>query len=320
MKRFLLLALIPLMLSSCRSDVNFSQALFEHVPEDPDLLVLVRPDDVTRLVELAASEMNFEEMLQGFQVDAKKIEQYRALVITMLEQLGIPVENVETIGFLWYLEQPVILVSGEFQKPNVETKLTELGFRGDAEGIYDYVYNDLKLRVPADGLMMMARKEILEDLTMIPQENRLWNRPDFKKYRENSPLDNSLFVWSHPPENLLSDFQHRDALGDVSLAMNFRSNFTTRATVRIKDPAKTAALYNIIFGAVTMGKGFMGSDPDIGPVIEGVTVSQDNEEVVINLVVQPDQLLQIKERLKKEFASQDFGTFGKIDSFLDHFK
>ena len=321
MKQILLLALIPLMLTSCRSDqVNFSQVLFEHVPDDPSLLVLVRPDDVSRLVELAASEINFEEMLQGFKVDAKAIEYYRTVSLTMLDQLGIPVEKAESVGFLWYLNQPVLMLSGDFKKIAVEAKLTELGFKADAEGFFNYVYNDLKLHVPADGLMVLARKEVLEDLSMIPDDKRLWNRADFKRYRENSPLDNSLFVWSHPPENMLSDFQYREALGDVSLAANFRNNFTLRTTVRIKDPAKTAALYNIIFGAVTLGKGFMGDDPDFGTIIEGVTVTQDNQEVTANLVIPPEKLLQIKERLKTEFKNQDFGSFAKIESLLNKFK
>lgn len=322
MKRILLLLAASLLLAACNPGrVNYAQALFEHVPEDPDLLVLVRPDDVTRLMDMGLNDVDFEKMLGvPFKVDAKEIERYRTMIIAMLDQLGIPIEKTQAIGFLWYMEQPVVMLSGGFTKEGVEGKLTEIGFAKDHNGFFDYVYDGQKISIPADGLMMMARVEMLEDLSLIPAESRLWNRPDFKKYRESSPLDNSLFIWSHPPDNFLSDFEHRDALGDVSLAANFRNNLSVRATVRIKDPQKTVALYNIIFGGVTVGRGVFSSDPELSVLLNSIVVSQDNQEVVTNMVLNVDQLNALRTRIKDEFQNQDFGSFDKIETFFKNFR
>lgn len=316
----LLVSLI--LLTGCRSDrINYSKALFEHIPESADLLVLVRPDDVIHLMEMAATEINFEKVLgHTFQMDAKKLDSYREIGLTMLEHAGVPWTNVESFGYLLYQQQHSFMITGDFKKESVEKKLTELGFRPDNHGYFNYIYGDQKLNVAADGLMILSNQDTLSDLDLIPEPNRLWNRSDFKKYRETSPLDNSLFVWGHPPEGLLSGFSDREILGDVSLAANFRNNLTVRTTVRITDPEKTVMLYNIILGAVTLGKGLMGSDKEMGPLLEAVTVSQDNKEVVASMVIPADQLSGLKKRLIREFEAQDFGTFAKIRSFLDNFK
>lgn len=306
----------------CRSDhINYSRALFEHVPEDPEILVLVRPDDLTHLAEVAAQEIDFSKLLEmPFDMDAAQITRYQKMGLEMLKQLGVPWENLETFGFMSYMEQPTVMLAGEFRKVDIEAKLTELGFKKKSTGFFEYIYGGMDLYVAADGLMMMANPMVLEEIQMLPDEKRLWNRPDFKTYRENSPLDNSLFVWSHPPERFLSGFEYRDVLGDVSLAANFRNNLTIKTVVRIKDPAKTVQLHNIVAGSVMMGKGFLANDPDFGPVLEGINVSQNNKEVVADLVVTAPQLAAIKERLKKEFNDKDMGTFDKINSFLGNFR
>jgi hypothetical protein len=234
--------------------------------------------------------------------------------------VGIPWTKVETMGFMLYLGQPVFLASGEFTQAGVSAKLLELGFKQEENGFFDYIYSGQKLHVAADGLMIMADPMVLGDLRDVPEEHRLWNRPDFKKYRETSPLDNSLFVWSHPPDNLLSGFKYRDALGDVSLAATFRTNFNMRATVRLKEPEKTVALYNILFGTITVGKGFFGDDPELGPVVNAIKVSQDNSEVSMSLVVSADNMGKIKDRLRREFEGEEQGTFAKIESFLKSFR
>lgn len=324
MKRMALgvLLVVSLLIMGCRSDhINYSRALFEHVPDNPEILVLVRPDDVTRLAEVAAQELDFSKLLgTTFKMDAAQITQYQKMGLEMLTQLGIPWENLETFGVMMFLEQPTVMLAGEFRKADIETKLKELGFKQKDTGFFEYIYGGMDLYVPADGLMMMANPMVLEDIQMLPDDKRLWNRPDFKNYRETSPLDNSLFVWSHPPEAFLSDFQYRDVLGDVSLAANFRNNLTVKAVVRITDPEKTVQLHNIMAGSVMIGKGVLANDPDFGPVLEGINVSQNNKEVVADLVVSAPQLAAIKERLKKEFNDKDLGTFDKINSFLENFR
>jgi len=164
---------------------------------------------------------------------------------------------------------------------------------------------------------MMASEEILDDLSMIPEDNRLWNRPDFKVYRTTSPLDNSLFVWSHPPENFLSDFKYRDALGDVSLAMNFRNNLSMKAAVRVKDPQKAVLLHDIVLGGVTMARGFFGEDADYGPLFKGMKVSHNQSQVEASLVLSADQMASLKARMIEDFNNPEANTWKKIQDSLN---
>ena len=168
--------------------------------------------------------------------------------------------------------------------------------------------------------MLFAPEALLTDLASIPDENRLWNRPDFKEYRSRSPLDNSLFIWSRPAESLLEDFKYREDLGDVSLAVNFKSNLTMKATIRLNDPQKTVFLHDIVFGSVTAAGGLFGDDADYGPVFKATKVTHDNTQVDISLVVSADQLVKIKERVKDDFNNPDSKTMDKLKSTMDLFR
>ncbi len=315
------LAVAVLALGSCRtSGIDYARTLFEHVPEDPDVLVVVRPDDLLKQFDLLAADADISNWMKQFQVEAGDIERYRKLSIKILEQTGIPMDKLECIGYLSYLKQPVVLISGIFRKSDVEKKLKDLGFRqGDGE-FFDYIYNDLKLHVANDGLIVMAIEDILDDLENLPPEHRLWNRPDFKKYRETSPLDNSIFVWSHPPESLLQGIPNREALGDCSLAINLRAGVSMRATVRLKQPDKVAIVHAAALAGVMGGKKLLGDDPDLGPVVNGIVLSQDNEAVMLNMIISPEQLVKLKERIKRESEGGSTTTVGKLSSLLGIFK
>lgn len=320
---FLLLCLVLALigLGSCRTaGIDYARTLFEHVPEDPEVLVVVRPDDLIKQFDLLAADADVSNWMKQLQMDADDIERYRKISLKVLEQTGIPVEKLECIGYLSYLKQPVVLISGIFRKSDVEQKLKDLGFRQDEEGFFDYIYNDQKLHVAHDGLIVMAIEDVLDDLDNLPPEHRLWNRPDFKKYRETSPLDNSVFVWSHPPQSLLQGIPNREALGDCSLAINFRSGVSLRATIRLKQPDKVAIVHAAALAGVMGGKKLLGDDPDIGPVVNGIVLSQDNEAVVVNMVISPEQLGKLKERIKREAEGGSSTTIGKLGSLMGIFK
>lgn len=312
---------LTLLTLSCRTDgINYSKALFEHIPDDPQLLVLVRPNDAAKLFETAVKELNFSEMIgTKLNIDAEKLDYYKNLTDQMMEALGIPWPKVETMGVLVYFEKPVILVSGDFLKADVEAKLTELGFQQNSNQFFDYIYNDQKLFVAADGLMMMAAEDMLEYLVEVPEERRLWNRPDFKNYRLNSPLDNSLFVWTHPPKSFLGDFPYRDELGDISISSDIKGNFTFQANIRLKSEEKTGYLHDIVLGTSITAGGVFGDDPVFGPVFKAVKVTKEPKEVVVKLVINPDQMNAIKERLAQEFESGESQTFNRIQEFMDKF-
>lgn len=310
-----------LMFGACRSDhINFSRALFEHVPSDPEILVLVRPNDVIKLAEVALSQIDFKEMLgTNLKIDTEMIERYQKVSLEMLEALGIPIEDIESIGFMLYLNKPVLMVSGNFTKDQVVGKLKEIGFKQNDQEFFDYIYGDQKLHVPADGLMMLAEADLLDFLTTVPKENRLWNREDFSEYRLRSPMDSSLFIWTHPPENFLSDFKYREQLGDASLAVDFKKDFSATLNIRLKSPEHTVYLYDIVFGSLKVSQGLFGDDQDFGPVLKSIQVSQDNRQVVVSMVVPYSKVNRLKERLILEARSDDPTTFKKLRSFFDQF-
>ena len=324
MKQSMTAAILALVLaiSGCTSsDVNYSRALFEHIPDDPELLILVRPNDVSDLVELAVKEWKLQELMDGrLNVSANDLEHYRTVFVQLMESLGIPWQEIENIGVLIYFGKPVMLVSGSFKKEAVVAKMGEIGFNQGESGYFDYVYDKQKLYIAADGLMMMAEEELLDDLASIPAENRLWNREDFKNYRTTSPMDNSIFVWSHPPERMLADFPHREDLGDVSMAVNLRGKLAMKATVRIKDPQKVSMLHNVVAGSVMVASGYFGDDPDYAPVLKGIKVTQDSKQVEASLVITADRLAALKKRVIDDFNNPDAKTFEQIQSFFKTFQ
>lgn len=323
MKKMMMLMSLALMIfvSGCTSQgVNYSKSLFQHIPDDPEVLVLVNPADVVTLAEMAVAELKLQEIFgDKLQFDAKSLETYKTMADEMLKALGIPWDNVESFGFLLYMGKPVLLISGGFSQQMVENKMKDVGFKQLDNGYFEYVYSGMQLHVAADGLIMLAAEEILDDLSMVPDENRLWNRSDFKKYRTTSPLDNSLFVWSHPPDHFLSDFKYRDDLGDVSLALNFKSNLSMKAAIRVKDPQKVVLLHDIILGGVTMARGFFGEDADYGPVLKGMKVSSTQTQVETSLVLSASQMQAVKARLIDDFNNPDSKTWEKIQNSMNIF-
>ena len=315
------LALLLLALGCRFENGNYSRALFKHIPDDPELLVLVKPNDVSKLAEVAMNELDLQKIFGNtLELDTTDWQQFQDTAVKMLEALGIPWPQIENVGLLLYYKKPIILATGVFNKIDVETNMQTLGFKYNDNGFFDYVYSGQKLSVPEDGVIMLAAEELLEDLQMVPEEHRLWNRADFSEYRLTSPLDNSVFIWSHPPDHFLSDFPHREDLGDLSLAMDFKSSLNMKLTVRVKDPQKTVFLYDIIFGTIGVAKGLLGSDPDYGPLFNGFQVSQDNRQVVTSVVLPYSRLEALKERFKKDFEAKDNSSFKKVRSFLDAFK
>ena len=316
-----LLVVAALVFSGCRTPgVEYSKNLFQHLPDDPQLIALVNPNDVTSLVELALREINFQEFFgDKVKIDAEELDYYRQIAIEMLEALGIPVDRVEAAGVLVYYDKPVFLLSGAFERASVTAKLEEIGYQADDEGFFDYVYHTQKLVIPADGVMMMAERDLLEDLISIPEDHRMWDREDFADYRLTSPLDNSVFLWAEAPRDFLDGFAHRDDLGAVSLAMKFSRTITIQGVVRIKDPQKTVYLHDIVAGTVKIGQGLFGGDPDYGPLFKGITVTQNNRAVTASLVVPAERVVSLKDRIKKDFLSEDTSTFDKLNQFLERF-
>ncbi|CAM2008162.1 hypothetical protein [Acanthopleuribacter pedis] len=313
-----LLVMVILGSSSCTTGVNYSQSLFNHIPADPELLVLVRPNDLTKLLEVSVEELDLSTLFDNrLDIDTKDIQRYKQLLSDTLEAVGIPWPKVESVGFMVYLEKPVVLISGEFTQQAIVDKMTELGFKQRANGYFDYVYDKMKVHVPADGLIMMGENDMLEFLMLVPDEQRLWNRPDFAEYRRVTPLDNSLFVWSVPPKNFLNDFEHRDQLSNVSLAMNVKNNVTLNVAVRLKTSQHATYLYDVVFGFVSLGRGIFGSDPELGPLMKSLQIRQEKASVVTTLVVPASQLPAIKDRLIKELDSQESPTLSKLKNFLD---
>lgn len=314
--------LVLLLLSACRSeDIHYSRALFRHIPDEPELLVLVRPNDIAKLAEMAVSQLKFEEFFdERFQIDAAALDRYKGVAEEMMKALGIPWPAVESIGFFLYFQRPILLISGDFTKQSVSGKLLELGFKQNDNGFFDYIYHEQKLNIPEDGLIMLAEETLLDDISYIPEERRLWNRPDFSEYRLTSPLNNSVFVWTHPPDNFLPDFKYRDDLGDLSLAMNFKRNFSLKATIRVKDPEKAVYLYDIFFGVVKLSSGFFGDDEDYGPVFSGIKVTRNQAQVEASLIINHDQLKSLKERFVDDIQNPDSKSFTKFRSFMDGFQ
>jgi len=313
--------LVLLLLSGCRTPgIQYSQNLFQHLPADAELVALVNPNDISNLVELAIKEINFQDFF-GAKVDfdAEKLDYYREISVEMLDSLGIPIEKVEAAGVVMVYERPVFLLSGAFSRDEVIAKLTEIGFAQHDNGFFDYVYHTQKLAIPADGVMMMAEEDLLEDMVSIPEDHRLWDREDFEAYRLTSPLNNSVFLWSDPPKRFLSNFEYHDDLGSVSLALKLKRTITLKAVVRVRDPDKTVYLNDVMVGLVKVGQGLFGNDDDYGPLFNAITVTQDNKQVTASLVVPAERVMSLKERIRKDFVEDDSSTIEKLERWLGRF-
>ncbi len=304
---------------SCSTGVDYSESLFNHIPDDPQLLVLVRPNDITNLAEVSMAELDLSQLFDNrLDIDTKDIQRYKDLLSDTLQAVGVPWPQVRAVGFMMYFEKPIVLISGDFTQQAVVDKMVDLGFNRGANGYFDYVYDQMKVHIPADGLMMMGEGDLLDYLMLVPAEKRLWNRPDFAEYRRVTPLDNSLFVWSDPPADFLEGFEHRDQLSNVSLALNVRNNVTLNLAIRLKTSQHATYLYDLVSGVTSIGRGMFGADPELGPIMKSVQVRQEKAAVVSTLVIQASQLPAIKDRIIKEMNDPDSETFSKMKNFLDN--
>ncbi|CAM2066559.1 hypothetical protein SCOR_14370 [Sulfidibacter corallicola] len=309
---------VSLLLTSCSSEVNYSRSLFNHIPADPEVLVLIRPNDVTNLLEITMDELDLNKLFDDrLGIDTSDFNRQKEIVGEMLQAVGVPWPQVESVGFLLYFEKPIILLSGNFKQQEVVARIREVGFKQRSNGYFDYIYEKQKLHVPADGLMMMAEEDLLDFLMLVPEENRLWNREDFEAYRRTTPLNNSIFLWSQPPKHFLSDFQYHEELSNVSVAVDFKHNLNMRANVRLKSSEKATYLYDMVLGTVTFSQGMFGPDPEFGPVFKGIKVTQDNNQVIASLVIPASQLPALKERIMRDIENPEAGTFGKLQNFFD---
>lgn len=315
--------LLLMVLASCSSGVDYSRSLFVHIPEDPEALVLIKPNDIARVAEVAFTDVDLGQFLgqKGLEMDLSDYNRYKQVFEDTMLALAIPWQDVESIGFMLYLEKPVFLVAGNFTQEKVDGKLNEIGFRQSAStSFYDYLYNDYKLALPGDGLMMIADVELLDFLKSVPEENRLWNRPDFKTYRRNSPLDNSVFVWSVPPDNFLKEFPYREDLGDLSMALDFSTTVNFKTVLRLKSADKTVYLHDMLTGIVTFGKGVMGGDKVFAPVLNNVKVSQNNREVTLSATMSHAQVNAVRERIVNDIADpENATTFSDLRKMIEQF-
>ena len=106
---YCLLAGLILIMGCTSEGVNFSKSLFQHIPDDPELLVLVKPNDLANLTELAVKELPLDQLLQGLEIEAEYITTFQTMAVGALEAVGIPWENVESVGFLLYYKKPVLI-------------------------------------------------------------------------------------------------------------------------------------------------------------------------------------------------------------------
>ncbi len=306
---------------SCSQRIDYSKALFRHVPDDPELLLLARPNELMEFTQKNMAELGIQELLGDmWNADFVDLDQYRHVAVEVIEALGLPWQDIQVVGVLVYFQKPVFLVSGTIDRDQVAAKILELGFTENANGTFNYVYEAQKLFMPEDGIIMMAEEELLEFLMDIPEENRLWNRPDFADYRTKAPLNNSLFVWSNPPDYFLKSFEYRDDLGSVSLAIDLKGAVNVKSTVHIKDPDKTLMLYNLLTGAVHIGRAAFGGHPVYGSVFSGLEVTQDNQRVVSSLVVPAAQVPALREQLISDMGNPSGETFQGFQRFFEAFK
>jgi hypothetical protein len=322
LRAFLGLVLLAF-LGSCTSGVDYSRSLFVHIPEDPEALVLIKPNDIARVAEVAFTDVDLGEFFgqKGLEIDLSDYNRYKQVFEDTMLALAIPWQDVESIGFMLVFEKPVFLVAGDFKQQQVDAKLAEIGFRqSSSTGFYDYLYNDYKLALPGDGLMMIADVELLDYLKSVPEKNRLWNREDFKTYRRNSPLDNSVFVWSVPPDNFMKDFPYRDEFGDLSVALDFSTTVNFKAVMRVKSPDKTVYLNDMLAGAVTFSRGIMGGDEVFSPILNNVKVSQNNREVTLAVTMSHAQVDAVRKRIINDIADpENATTFSDLRKMIEQF-
>lgn len=315
----LLAALI--IVGGCSGRIDYNKALFKHVPDDPELLLLARPNELTDFTQKTLAEMGIQEMFSDmWQADFADLDQYREVTVEIIEALGLPWRDIQVVGVLVYFKKPVFLASGEIKKDEVVERLTELGFKQNSNGTFNYVYEAQKLYIPEDGIMMMAEEDLLEFLMDVPEDKRLWNRPDFADYRTKSPLDNTVFVWSNPPDYFLKSFEYRDDLGSVSLALDMKSAIQIKNTIHINDPNKTVMLYNLLNGAVHIGRAAFGNHKVYSPIFNGVEVTQDNQRVVTSLVVPASQVPALRDQLAQDLGQPSSDTLSGFRRFFDAFK
>lgn len=318
----LVLVMILLGLAGCDlQKTSYSQALFEHVPEDPELLLLVRPNELMAFTQKSIADMGLNHSVsEQWGLAMGDVDRYRKLMVDVFEALGLPWENIEVMGVMVFLGKPVFLAAGDVVREDLEARMRELGFRQNDFGAFNYLVDPYKLWIPDDGLIMMAEGDLLDFLQDIPDEHRLWFREDFREYREKSPLNNTLFVWSKPPERFLTDFPYRDELGSVSLAVDLKSAISIRNTIRLNAPDRTIVLYDILSGAVSLARGVFANDPVYGPIFHGIEVVHDNTKVDTSLVIPSDRVDQVRNRILADLENPQSQTLQGMQRFFETFK
>lgn len=315
------LTALTVFLWGCGGGIDYSRTLFEHIPDDPQLLVLVQPNELADFTQKTITELALSDWVgQDWDVQLDEIERYQTLAIEIFGALGIPWSQVHSAGVLVYFEKPVFLACGEIDRDQVMQALLDLGFTQNRSGTFNYIYDKQKLLLPKDGLIMMAEEDLLEFLMDVPDENRLWNRKDFAEYRLTSPLDNTVFIWSQPPKSFLGDFPYHDQLGAISLAVNLEGAVSIKNCIRLRDPQKTVILYDLLSGGVSISRAAFAQDPVYGSLFRGIEITQDNNQVVTSLVIPADQVKQIKTRLISDLKDPNPQTFAGLQRFFGTFK
>jgi hypothetical protein len=313
------LALIVLACTPRGIDEN--RALFEHIPNNPELLVMVRPNELTEFSQKALVDLVLKDAVDPrWNLDAGKVEEYRLLAISLFEALGLPWSDIRSLGVMIFMEQPVFLASGHFHKEVVEKRIADLGFTRNADGSFNYVYEGQRLLLPADGLIMLAEPEVLQFLRSIAAEDRLWNRPDFETYRSTTPLDNTLFLWSDPPEQLFGDFPYREELGSLSLALNLKVGLSFKFVARLKSPERTVMLADMMLGAITFARGAFGSDQDYGRLFQALQVNHDQTRVETTMVLGAADALRLRDRIAADLKQPSSTTFDGFQRFFEMVK
>ncbi|MCB1052442.1 MAG: hypothetical protein H6510_09750 [Acidobacteria bacterium] len=321
MRKHLMCLGAAIFLCQCSQQVDQNKALFNHIPNNPELVAMVNPNELAEFSQKAFTELALKDLMDTkWAFQAQDWEHYRVLATSLMEALGLPWSEIQSTGIMIYLEQPVILASGSFRKSEVEQKILDLGFTQNNDGTFNYVYEEQKLFIPADGVLMMAKREILSFLKTIEPQDRLWNRPDFEQYRKTTPLNNSVFIWSAPPEHMFTEFPYRQDLGSVSLALNLKGQISGKAVARLNSPERTIMLYDIIFGSVKVAQGVFGSDQDYSKLFNAISVNHDNTKVEATLVMSHEDAIKLKERMVKDIQNPDDMTIQGFDKFFNMLK
>ena len=82
---------VILLIGGCAQRVDYAQALFSHVPDDPELLILARPNELMDFTQKSMADMGIQDLFGDmWQADFGELDQYRQVSVEIIEALGIP--------------------------------------------------------------------------------------------------------------------------------------------------------------------------------------------------------------------------------------